>query len=50
METNEAFGEGSYIIFVNGGSKDETPLGRLMHGFSRKVELNIVNKGAKTYG
>ena len=34
LETNEAFGDGSHIMYVNGENRDETPLGRLMHDFS----------------
>ena len=34
LETNEAFGDGSHIMYVNGENRDETPLGRLMYDFS----------------
>jgi predicted transposase/invertase (TIGR01784 family) len=34
LETNEAFGDGAHIMYVNGENRDETPLGRLMHDFS----------------
>lgn len=34
LETNEAFGDGSHIMYVNGEYRDDTPLGRLMHDFS----------------
>ncbi len=34
METNEAFSDGSHIMYVNGEYRDDTPLGRLMHDFS----------------
>lgn len=33
-ETGEAFGDNSYIVYVNGKICDETPLGQLMHDFS----------------
>lgn len=33
-ETNEEFGDGSHIIYVNGAYKnDEDPIGRLVHDF-----------------
>ena len=28
------FGDGSYILYVNGACRDESPIGRLMHDFS----------------
>ena len=34
VETNEAFGDGAHIMYVNGECRDETPLGRLMQDFS----------------
>lgn len=34
LETNEAFGDGSHIMYVNGENRDETSLGRLMYDFS----------------
>ena len=33
LETNEAFRDGSHIMYINGENHDETPLGRLMHDF-----------------
>lgn len=33
-ETNEMFGDGSHILYVNGAYRDETPIGKLMHDFS----------------
>ena len=33
-ENNEAFSDGSHIIYVNNKIKDNTPLGRLMHDFN----------------
>lgn len=33
-ETGDSFGDGSYIIYVNGAYRDDTPLGKLMHDFS----------------
>lgn len=33
-ETEEAFGDGSHIIYVNASYKDDTALGKLMHDFS----------------
>ena len=34
METEEMFGDGSHILYVNGSYKDDTPLGRLMYDFA----------------
>jgi len=34
LETNEIFGDGSHILYVNGAYRDESPLGKLMHDFS----------------
>lgn len=33
LETNEIFGDGSHMIYVNGTNRDDTPLGRLMQDF-----------------
>lgn len=34
LDSNEWFGDGSHILYVNGAWRDETPLGRLMQDFS----------------
>ncbi len=33
VDTNERFGDGSHILYVNGAYRDESPLGKLMHDF-----------------
>ena len=33
-ETDEAFGDGSHIVYVNAACQDDTPLGRLMQDFN----------------
>lgn len=32
--TNEPFGDGSHILYVNGAYRDDSPIGKLMHDFS----------------
>lgn len=54
-ETEEYFNDGSHIIYVNAGYKDDTELGKLMHDFSvtepddmkRKVRLFVCWKKVK---
>lgn len=33
-DTGEKFDDGSYILYVNGAYRDDTPIGKLMHDFS----------------
>ncbi len=33
METDEPFGDGSHIIYVNGAYRSDSPIGKLMHDF-----------------
>lgn len=35
LEINERFEDGSHILYVNGSYRDESPIGKLMHDFSR---------------
>ena len=49
LEADESFGDDSHIIYVNNKIKDNTPLGRLMHGFSCKEiakQLDITEANA----
>ena len=32
-DTSEEFDDGAYILYVNGASRGDSPLGRLMHDF-----------------
>lgn len=34
LGTDEKFGDGSHILYVNGAYRDDTPIGKLMHDFS----------------
>ena len=34
FDTNESFGDGSHILYVNGAYRGKTPIGKLMHDFS----------------
>lgn len=34
LDSNEIFGDGSHILYVNGAYRDDSPIGRLMHDFS----------------
>lgn len=34
LETGEAFGDGSHILYVNGAYRGDTPIGKLLHDFS----------------
>ncbi len=34
--TDELFGDGSHIVYVNGANQDDSPIGRLMHDFACK--------------
>ncbi len=34
FDTNEAFGDGSHILYVNGAYRGDSPIGKLMHDFS----------------
>ena len=43
-ETDELFGDGAHIIYVNSQIKDETKLGRLMHDFSCTDADDMYNK------
>jgi len=34
FDIGESFEDGSYIVYVNGAYRDETPIGKLMHDFA----------------
>ena len=47
--TGEDFKDGSYIIYVNGAYRDNTPLGKLMHDFAcTNPESMYYNQVAET--
>ncbi|MBQ8508313.1 MAG: PD-(D/E)XK nuclease family transposase [Clostridia bacterium] len=43
-ENSRAFGDGSYIIYVNGENRDDTQLGQLMHDFFCSKPAEMVYK------
>lgn len=41
FDTDESFGDGSHILYVNGAYRDESPVGKLMHDFSCTDPANM---------